>query len=256
MNNSPTAAMLIIGNEILSGRTGDENLRFVASRLSEIGIPMMECRCVRDTKEEIAKHLNELRELYDYVFTSGGIGPTHDDITTESVAAAFGVKVTRHQETARLITEYYQGRGEEINDARLKMATIPEGANLIANRISAAPGFRMENVFVLAGVPKILQAMFDVVVTHLTPSSPILSRTVIALCGEGIIAEPLGKLQDANPDVEIGSYPNRDERGFYTSLVMRGVNPEALNSSLVMLCEKLTELNIQYEEIDLAKQSA
>ncbi len=212
MTDGPvTAAVLIIGNEILSGRTKDANLPYLGERLSELGIRLAEARVVADLKDEIVAAVNALRQRYTYVFTTGGIGPTHDDITAECVAAAFGRPLIRNPEALALLQAHYAPG--DLNEARLRMANTPEGATLIENPISHAPGFRMENVHVLAGVPAIMRAMFDSLAPGLTGGPPLRSRTVTSKLPEGALAAGLGALQVRYPEVDIGSYPSfRDGR--------------------------------------------
>jgi molybdenum cofactor synthesis domain-containing protein len=221
-----TAAVLIIGNEILSGRTQDANLAYLALGLNEVGVTLREARVIPDIAETIVATVNELRTTFDYVFTTGGIGPTHDDITSESIAAAFGVPWTLHPEAHALFLGQY--RPEDLNEARLRMAHTPAGATLIANPVSRAPGFRMGNVFVMAGIPRVMQAMFDGVKHTLTGGRPMLSRTVSCHLPEGLIAKGLGEIQRAHSDLDIGSYPFYRRGEFGTSLVLRGREAEEL----------------------------
>jgi len=225
---APTAAVLIIGDEILSGRTRDKNIGFIADTLTDIGIDLDEVRIVRDREADIVDALRVLSARYDYVFTSGGIGPTHDDITADAVAAAFGVPIRHDPEAVALLQAHWAKRGIEPNEARLRMARIPEGATLIRNSVSAAPGFRIRNVFVMAGVPSILQAMMDEVVKELPASRPLISDTVEARRGEGDVAAPLAALQAAHPEVRIGSYPYHDGERYTTRLVLRSRDAAAL----------------------------
>src|ERR1700760_4699480 len=203
---NPAACLLVIGNEVLSGRTQDANIRFLAQGLGAIGIPLREVRVIPDVPETIVGTVNEVRAKFDHVFTTGGIGPTHDDITSECIAAAFGVPWEPHPEAwARMEKHYKPG---EFNAARQRMATMPRGATLIDNPISIAPGFTIGNVHVMAGVPRIMQAMFDALAPSLNGGPPIVSRAVHAQgIAEGQIAEGLGLVQAAFPDVDLGSYP-------------------------------------------------
>jgi len=206
-----TAAVVLIGNELLSGRTQDINLSYLARRLTEIGIRLREGRIVEDVEAEIVAAVNECRARYDYVFTTGGIGPTHDDITAASIARAFGVPLILHPEAlARLQRHYPPG---DLNEARKRMAMVPEGAVLVDNPVSAAPGFRIANVFVMAGVPAIMQAMFEGMAHTLRGGPPLRARTFRTALGEGTIAADLAALQARYPDVEIGSYPSFGKRG-------------------------------------------
>ncbi|MCU0945368.1 MAG: molybdopterin-binding protein [Rubritepida sp.] len=207
---NPTACLLIIGNEVLSGRTRDANLQFLATRLGELGIPLREARVIPDVPATIIATVNEVRAQHDHVFTTGGIGPTHDDITSECVAAAFGVPWVVHEETRAIMAADYARRDPpvEMNAARLRMATLPLGAVPIRCAMTSAPGFTMGNVHVLAGVPRIMQSMFEALAPSLTGGVPIVSRTVHALgVFEGNIAEALAAIQGRFPALDIGSYP-------------------------------------------------
>lgn len=226
-----TAAMLIIGNEILSGRTKDKNVGFIAEELTAMGIGLSEVRVVRDDEAAIIEAVTVLSERYTYVFTSGGIGPTHDDITTACIAKAFGVPVERNAEAMRRLTAHYANSGVEFNAARQKMAEIPVGADLIDNPVSAAPGFILKNVHVMAGVPRILQAMFEGLKSTLTGGAEMLSRTVACTVGEGTVAGGLGQVQVGFPDIEIGSYPYFRAGAFGTSLVLRGTDVARLEAA-------------------------
>jgi molybdenum cofactor synthesis domain-containing protein len=221
-----TAAVIIIGNEILSGRTQDVNLAYLATGLNAAGVTLREARVIPDIAEAIIATVNELRARYDYVFTTGGIGPTHDDITSECVARAFGVPWTLHPEAHRIFLDHY--KPGELNEARLRMAHTPEGASLIKNAVSRAPGFRIGNVFVMAGIPRVMQAMFDAVKHDLKGGRPMLSRTVSCHLAEGVIAKGLGEIQGRYADLDIGSYPFYRRGEFGTSLVLRGREPERL----------------------------
>ncbi|WP_424811811.1 competence/damage-inducible protein A [Roseococcus sp. YIM B11640] len=207
---NPTACLLIIGNEVLSGRTRDANLQFLATRLGELGIPLREVRVIPDVPDTIISTVNEVRAKYDHVFTTGGIGPTHDDITSECIAAAFGVPWAVHEESRALMAADYARRDPpvEMNAARLRMATLPLGAVPIRSEITSAPGFTMGNVHVMAGVPRIMQAMFEVLAPTLVGGVPVVSRSVHAVgVFEGNIAEGLEAIQKRFPDLDIGSYP-------------------------------------------------
>ncbi len=228
MPNAPTAAVLVIGDEILSGRTKDRNIGFIAETLTDIGIDLTEVRVVSDSEEAIVEALQALSGRYDFVFTSGGIGPTHDDITADSVARAFGLPIGIDQRAVDLLMPFWKGRGIEPNESRLRMARIPEGARLIPNSVSAAPGFVVKNVFVMAGVPAIMQAMMDEVVKMLPASTPLVSVTIEAHRGEGDIAVPAATVQKAFPTVRIGSYPYHDGQKFTTRLVLRSRDAAAL----------------------------
>jgi molybdenum cofactor synthesis domain-containing protein len=208
MNTIVTAAVLLIGDEILSGRTQDTNLRTIAQFLAPLGVEVREARVVPDVHETIVATLNELRARYDYVFTTGGIGPTHDDITADAVAAAFGQHIDVREDALKILRPYYAARGQEINDGRIRMARIPDGASLILNPVSAAPGFQMGNVFVMAGVPSVMRGMLLDVAHRIEGGAVVHARTVRASgVREGDIAEPLGELAKAEPDASLGSYP-------------------------------------------------
>lgn len=227
----PTAAVLLIGDEILSGRTKDANLGYIADYLTVVGIDLKEARVVSDEEADIVEALNALRARYTYVFTTGGIGPTHDDITADCVAAAFGVAIDHHPEALKILRAHWKGRGIEENEARLRMARIPDTAELILNSVSKAPGFHIGNVFVMAGVPKIMQAMLDEVAPKLTGGAVMLSRTVPLDLGEGDVAKRLKEIQLAHTGVMIGSYPyERDDR-FATNIVVRSRDEAAMNAA-------------------------
>jgi len=226
-----TAAVLIIGNEILSGRTQDTNVQYLAQGLGEVGVRVAEVRVIPDVEDDIVAAVNALRARFDYVFTTGGIGPTHDDITAAAVAKAFGVAVVRSAEAEALLRARY--KPEDITEARLKMAEVPDvpgGAALIENPVSVSPGFRVENVFVLAGVPRIMRAMFDGLKGGLRGGAPVLSRSIEAHVPEGIVAERLAAVQKHYPDVDIGSYPFFRNDRLGTCLVARSPDPARLDA--------------------------
>ena len=220
---NPTACLLVIGNEVLSGRTQDANIRFLATHLGELGIPLREVRVIPDVPETIIGTVNEVRAKFDYVFTTGGIGPTHDDITSECIAAAFGVPWEPHPVAfARMEKAYKPG---EFNAARQRMGTMPRGAELIDNAMSVAPGFQMENVYVMAGVPRVMQSMFEWLAPRLTGGQKIESRSVHVIgLGEGILAEGRGAIQTRLPDLDIGSYPFYRPSGNGVTLVAKGTS--------------------------------
>jgi molybdenum cofactor synthesis domain-containing protein len=231
MSQAPTAAVLLIGNEVLSGRTKDKNLGFIADYLSALGIDLMEARVVADDAADIVAAVNALRARYTYVFTTGGIGPTHDDITADCIAQAFGVAISHHPEAVAILSKYYTETSRELNEARMRMARIPEGATLVRNPVSFAPGFRMENVFVMAGVPKIMQAMMDEISPLLAKGELVRARTVMFLGGEGDIAKPLKDIQERFNNVTIGSYPFESAQGYCTNLVLRSRELAALEKA-------------------------
>ena len=215
-----SACVLIIGNEILSGRTQDANLSFLALGLNDAGIRLREARVIADDPAAIVATVNEVRRKFDYVCTTGGIGPTHDDITSACIAEAFGVKLILHPEAKRILESHYPAGA--VNEARLRMAQVPDGASLLLNPISRAPGFRIGNVFVLPGVPQIMQAIFNELKHQLKGGAKVLSRSVSCTLGEGTIARDLAALQERYSDLEIGSYPYFRRSDFGVTLVVRG----------------------------------
>jgi molybdenum cofactor synthesis domain-containing protein len=241
-DRAPTAAILVIGDEILSGRTKDKNIGFIADTLTDIGIDLVEVRIVADVEAAIVEAARALSARSDFVFSTGGIGPTHDDITADAMAKAFGLPLGVDQRAVDLLTPFWKGRGIEPNEARLRMARIPEGATLIPNAVSAAPGFVVRNVFVMAGVPAIMQAMMDEVVRTLPASRPLLSETIEAGRGEGDIAAPAARVQAEYPMVRIGSYPYHDGRRFTTRLVLRSRDAEALAAARAAMDQALKNL--------------
>jgi molybdenum cofactor synthesis domain-containing protein len=226
-----TAALLIIGNEILSGRTKDANLPYLAEKLNDAGIRLREARVVPDIEEEIVAAVNALRARYTYVFTTGGIGPTHDDITAECIAKAFGVALERHPDAVRRLESHYSHDPSMLNEARLRMANIPAGGILIDNPVSKAPGFQVGNVFVMAGVPMIMQAMLDGILPLLKGGAKMLARTVTCTLAEGTLAEGLGAIQNRYPAIEIGSYPYLRNKQYGVSLVLRGTDEPLLEEA-------------------------
>lgn len=243
-----TAALLIIGNEILSGRTRDANLPYIAERLSALGIRLSEVRIVPDVEGEIIDAVNGLRSRFDYLFTTGGIGPTHDDITAECVAKALGRKLIQHPEARRRMEARYAEMGIELNEARLRMANTPEGAVLIDNPVSGAPGFQAENVFVMAGVPKIMQAMFESLRDRLVGGDPLISRSVLCALPEGTLAGGLAVIQARHPDVDIGSYPSYAASGFGVAVVLRHTDAVVLARAVDEVKELILELGGTPEE--------
>ena len=229
MHPTPTAAILIIGNEILSGRTKDINLPWLGEQLSAMGIQLNEGRVVRDDEAAIIEAVNLLRGRNNYVFTTGGIGPTHDDITSASIAKAFDIPLHRHPDALATLLAYY--KQEDINEARLKMADVPMGAMLVDNPVSAAPGYRIENVYVFAGVPRIMQAMFDNIRHELKGGAPIKSRVITVYLTEGTLAAGLTEIQNAMPRVDIGSYPMIRDGKLGTSLVIRSNEEQPLEQA-------------------------
>jgi molybdopterin-biosynthesis enzyme MoeA-like protein len=227
---NPTAAILIIGNEILSGRTQDVNINFLAKRLAARGIVLAEVRVVPDIPDRIINAVNELRAAYGDLFTTGGIGPTHDDITSECIAAAFGVPWEIHPETFAVMEKYLAGR---FNSAQQRMATMPRGANPIPNAVSIAPGFTMGNVHVMAGVPKIMQSMYDELEPSLPQGVPIAMRAVYGMgVMEGSVAQGLSAIQDRFMDVDLGSYPFRRDGTWGVAFVAKGTDPARLEAAI------------------------
>jgi molybdenum cofactor synthesis domain-containing protein len=223
---SPTAGLVLIGDEILSGRTKDRNLGYIADFLTALGIDLKEARVVADSEADIIAAVNALRTRYTYVFTTGGIGPTHDDITAEAIAKAFAVKIDHDPRAVAILKAHYDPG--MLNEARMRMARIPQGAELIENPVSKAPGFRLGNVFVMAGVPKIMQAMLEAIAPQLERGQPMLSVTVTAFIGEGDLAKPLKEIQERYPEVVIGSYPFEEQGKFGSNLVLRSRDAQRL----------------------------
>ena len=229
---NPTAAMLVIGDEILSGRTRDANMHFLAGELTKTGIDLKEVRIVSDDADAIVAAVNALRAAHDYVFTSGGIGPTHDDITADCIAAAFGKHIDVRADARALLQAHYDRSGQELNEARLRMARIPDDACLIDNPVSTAPGFTLENVHVMAGVPSVFQAMVASVLPTLTGGAPLLSQTLRIERGEGDIAGPLGNLAKRYPELSIGSYPYQLNGAYGANIVLRGSDAALLDAAV------------------------
>jgi len=252
MSDLVTAAVLVIGNEILSGRTQDANVAFLGKSLNELGIRLKEVRVISDDEAEIVGAVNALRARYDYVFTTGGIGPTHDDITADSIAAAFGVGIGYHPEIYQKLKDSFENRGYEANEARMRMARVPDGAQLIDNEISLAPGFQIGNVFVLAGVPSIARAMFKGASHRLRRGKVVLSRSIRVMTGEGTIAKALADLQEAYPDVEMGSYPWSLDGTYGTSLVLRATDADRLALAFDRVFAAALELGGQPTEEETA----
>ena len=235
IKNRTSAAILIIGNEILSGRTKDLNGNYLAVELLNLGINVRQIRIVPDEKKEIVGALNALKIKYTYVFTSGGIGPTHDDITADSVAEAFSVPLLLNEKAREMLASHYANGKDDLNEARLRMARIPAGATLIDNPISKAPGFRIGNVFVLAGVPRIFQAMADSILTNLDSSDPIISKTITISKPEGTIAEKLAEIASSFPEVSIGSYPFNINGDLGTNIVVMHEDAELIRKVVAQL---------------------
>ena len=231
-----TAALIIIGNEILSGRTKDANLEFLGEHLADLGISMRECRVVPDIEGMIIDTVNYCRANYEYVFTTGGIGPTHDDITVAAVAKAFDTPLERHPEAESMLLAKY--KPEDVTPARMKMADIPVGASLLKNPVSTAPGFRLENVFVMAGVPRIMQSMFKEYAHELVGGAKVLSASVTSYVPEGTIGMRLGEIQDKFPDADIGSYPFWNDGKPGTNLIVRHPKRDIVNAA----CDEIVQM--------------
>lgn len=234
---NPTAAMLVIGDEILSGRTRDANMHYLAGELTQAGITLAEVRIVSDEREVIIASVRALAAAYDTVFTSGGIGPTHDDITADCMAAAFGQSIDVRDDARAILQVHYDKAGTELNEARLRMARIPAEAKLIDNPVSAAPGFIIENVHVMAGVPSVFKAMVASVLPTLTGGAPLISKTLTVHRGEGDIAGPLGALAEAYPALSMGSYPFQRDGKYGSNIVVRGQDAALLEEAMGKLSE-------------------
>jgi len=234
---NPTAAMLVIGDEILSGRTRDANMHHLAGRLTEAGIDLCEIRVVPDDHATIVGAARTLSGAHDHLFTSGGIGPTHDDITADAIAEAMGAPIDVRDDARAILEAHYARTGSELNEARLRMARIPDGAELIDNPVSAAPGFTLGNVHVMAGVPSVFNAMVDSLLPRLTGGAPLLSRSVRIERGEGDIAGPLRTLAESFPDLKVGSYPYQKDGRFGANVVLRGADAARLDDAEARLLD-------------------
>lgn len=232
---NPTAAMLVIGDEILSGRTRDANMHHLAGQLTEAGIDLTEVRIVSDDAPAIIAAVQALSASYSHVFTSGGIGPTHDDITADCIAAAFDTPIGIRDDARALLQAHYDRSGQELNTARLRMARIPDGATMIDNPVSTAPGFTLGNVHVMAGVPSVFQAMIASVLPTLSGGAPLLSRSLRVVRGEGDIAGPLSEFAARHPDLSVGSYPFQKDGIYGANLVVRGQDAAALDAAMAEL---------------------
>lgn len=241
------AAILVIGNEILSGRVQDKNVNFIAKRLSECGIRLVEVRLVLDIEEDIISSINDLKSKYDYIFTTGGIGPTHDDITSQSISKAFNLPYEKNQEAYDLIKKLYEERGEDLNPSREKMAFMPKGVELIRNDVTKCPGFKIDNIFVMAGIPEIMQNMFYHIEKQLEKSNPIISESVRIYIGESLIAYHLEEIQKQYPHIDIGSYPSKIEENHITEIVFKGTNKESIGEAKEKLIKILQEKVIRYD---------
>ncbi len=240
-HDAVTAALVVIGDEILSGRTKDVNIGAVADFCTDLGIALSEVRVVPDIEDEIVAAINAVRVRYTYVFTTGGIGPTHDDITADAVARAFGVGLPIHAEARAMLEARWKQNGTEPNEARLRMARIPEGGTLIVNSVSAAPGFRIGNVHVMAGVPVIMRAMLESIAPTLEGGRKVASITVRCRVGEGSIGGPLGRLQQEFPDVKMGSYPQMGQTLVMTEIVLRSADEDRLAAAATAVRAMVSE---------------
>jgi molybdenum cofactor synthesis domain-containing protein len=241
-----TAAVLVIGDEILSGRTKDKNIGYIADYMTALGIDLKEVRVVSDDENAVVTALNALRSTYTYVFTTGGIGPTHDDITAECVAKAFGVPLNFDPRAIAIMSERAAKMGTEMNEARMRMTRIPEGGDLVANKVSGAPGFWIGNVITMAGIPSVMHAMLDEVAPKLKTGVKMLSESVRADAREGDVGTELGAIAKAHPDTIIGSYPFIDEKGGpNTNLVIRSRDPEKLAAAKVAVEAMLKSVKAQ-----------
>ena len=239
---NPTASMLVIGDEILSGRTRESNMNFLAIELSKVGIDLKEVRIVRDCKPAIISAVINLSSSFDLVFTSGGIGPTHDDITSECMAEAFNRSLEIHKDARNKLEDYYRELGKKLNSSRLGMARIPKGAELIENSVSAAPGFSIGNVHVMAGIPKVFQAMVSNIIKTLKKGTPTLSKTIKLSLAEGEIAYILEKLSSAYPELSIGSYPFVENDEFGVDIVVRGERSDLIDQFINNLEAKIESI--------------
>ncbi len=230
-----TAGIVIIGNEILSGKTQDLNIQFLANELGKLGIRLKEVRVIPDIENDIIETVNLLRKKYTYLFTTGGIGPTHDDITSKTIAKAFNDEFILHPEAKKLIEQYMVEHNREMRPDHLRMACIPKSATLLLNHETGAPGFKIENVFVMAGVPYIMQSIFMEAKKFLKQSKPIISRSIEICIAEGVIAEEFSRLQNKYPEIEMGSYPFKTDDRWMTNLVLRGDNQEMINVAMLEL---------------------
>ncbi len=236
---NPTAAMLVIGDEILSGRTRDANMHYLAGELTKHGIDMNEVRIVSDDAAAIEAAVKALSAGYDHVFTSGGIGPTHDDITADCIAAAFGVHLGVRDDARAILQAHYDKTGLELNETRLRMARIPDGADLIDNPVSSAPGFTLKNVHVMAGVPSVFQGMVASVLPGITGGTPLLSQSLRVMRGEGDIAPTLSAVADDFTDLSVGCYPFQKDGAYGANIVVRGTEGARVDAAMVRLAKEL-----------------
>jgi molybdenum cofactor synthesis domain-containing protein len=250
MQDIMKAAILVTGNEILNGSTQDLNVQYIAKNLSELGITLTEVRMVRDIEEDIIYAVNQLRAKYDYVFTTGGIGPTHDDITAAAIAKAFGVILERNVQAVEIMEKRYALQNRTMHEASYKMTNIPKTAELILNEVSGAPGFKVENVYVMAGIPNVMQAMFNYLIPQLKTGAKFVSKKIVAHAGESIIAKILEDVNLEYKDLDLGSYPFQIDGKWGTNLVIRGQNAKQVDEALRKLVNQL-----EYEEIEFTNVS-
>ena len=237
--------MLVIGNEILSGRTQDANINYLAKTMTEIGVRLSEARVVPDQEAIVVEAVNDLRRRYTYLFTSGGIGPTHDDITVDCIAKAFGVGVIEHPKARRILDDFY---GEQLTEARLRMARTPEGADLVINPVSGAPGIKLDNVYIFAGVPRIFRGMVDSIAGELRTGAKLLSHTIVVQSPESALAGLLLETQSNHPEVEIGSYPFQRPGGFGVSVVLRSIDASRLSQCQSTLVATLRQTGHVFDD--------
>ena len=242
MSETITAAILAIGDELLSGRTKDKNIAYLANFLTLKGIDLKEARIVSDDQDAIVKAVNELRNEYDYVFTSGGIGPTHDDITADAIAVAFGVGIDHDPRAMAILEPHYKARDMEFTTARKRMARLPDGSELIENKVSMAPGFHIGNVYVMAGVPAIFQAMVDALAPGLKSGVQLLTKSIDSPFGEGTIGDGLMTIQKAHPETAIGSYPRFDGENYTTQILVRSRSEDAADAAISAIAQLFEEL--------------
>jgi molybdenum cofactor synthesis domain-containing protein len=242
------AALAVIGNEILSGRTQDKNIAYLAKWLNQQGIRLHQVRVVPDETDEIVVAVNALRAKYDYLFTTGGIGPTHDDITVDAIAAAFKVPVIMHPRAEKVLREHYQDR---ITDARLRMARVPQGADLIENAVSAAPGIQMENVYIMAGIPSVMQGMLASLEGKLAGGAPVVSQTVSAYVAESQVADLLVQVEASFADILVGSYPVWRGNRVGANFVVSSPQPEQVNLAAQAIRDGLQQMGIAVESAEI-----
>jgi molybdenum cofactor synthesis domain-containing protein len=240
------AAILVTGNEILSGSTQDTNIQYIAKNLSELGIILAEVRIVRDVEEDIIYAVNQLRAKYDYVFTTGGIGPTHDDITTAAIAKAFGVELERNIQAQQIMEKRYASQNRVMHEASYKMANMPKNVELILNEVSGAPGFKIENVYVMAGIPNTMQSMFNYLIPQLKTNAKFITKKVVVHSGESTIARILEDVNLEYKNLDLGSYPFQIDGKWGTNLVIRGQNAKQIDEALEKLVNQLKSKNIEF----------